>query len=122
MRCESVADLLPQVLDRPGSADPNVVSHVETCLRCQAELARYRRLLRVMHQLRSQGPEPPPGVVGDILSVLEEAAERGAVRSALAGRRVAYVGGLVAAAMAAGTVVAVASRARTRSGKMGLAS
>jgi hypothetical protein len=122
MRCEEVAERLPQVMDRPGRADPLVVSHVESCLRCQAEVAQYRRLLRVLHQLRSQGPEPPPGVVGDILAVLEEAANRGAVRSALTGRRVAYAGAAAAAGAATAGIVVVAARLRGRSRKVGLAS
>ncbi len=119
MRCEEIADQLPMIMDRPGTADRSVVGHVETCLRCQAELAHYRRLLRLLHQLKTQGPEPPPGAVGDIIAMLEESVERGAIRSALTGRPAAYVGGLVATAGAAGAVIVLANRSRSR--KMGLA-
>ena len=115
MRCEDVADALPQIMDGLETADRKVVRHVETCLRCQAELVQYRKLFRVLHQMRAQGAKPPPGTVGRVLTGLEEAAERGAIRSALAGRRMAYVAGLTAAAGAAataGVVVLVASRSR----------
>jgi len=71
---------------------------------------------------RAQGAKPPPGTVGRILTGIEEAAERGAIRSALAGRRMAYVAGLTAAAGAAttaGVVVVLASRSRGNN-KVGL--
>ena len=37
--------------------------HVESCLRCQAELARYRRMLRALQLLRTQFLEPTPGLL-----------------------------------------------------------
>ena len=45
MRCDEVAALLPMLVD--ASVPPNIAveHHVESCLRCQAELARYRRLV-----------------------------------------------------------------------------
>jgi hypothetical protein len=115
VRCEDVADALPQIMDGLETADRKVVRHMETCLRCQAELVQYRKLFRVLHQMRAQGAKPPPGAVGRVLTEIEEAAERGAIRSALAGRRMAYVAGLTAAAGAAATaggVVVIASRSR----------
>lgn len=124
VRCAQVSDQLPGILDGGEEAHPDVVSHVERCLGCQAELAQYRRLLRALHQLRVVGVEPPPGLLSDVIAQLGEAAERGAIRSALAGRRVAYVAALAAAAGAAGVAgaaVVLASRGRT-SAKMPLAS
>jgi hypothetical protein len=125
VRCEEVVDALPQIMDGLEAADRKVVRHIQTCLRCQAELVQYRKLFRVLHQMRAQGAKPPPGTVGRILTGIEEAAERGAIRSALAGRRMAYVAGLTAAAGAAataGVVVVLASRSRGNSGnnKVGL--
>lgn len=114
MRCDDVATALPGVLDRSSRADRRVVRHVETCLRCQAELARYRRLLRLLHQLRDQRPPLPPGAVGDVLAALDERAGKELVRSAMAGRRFAVVGGVaaVAVATAVATVAVVAGRTR----------
>lgn len=124
VQCEQVTDQLPAILDGAESAPPPVVDHVEHCLRCQAELAQYRRLLRALHQLRVVGVDPPPGLLSEVLAQLGEAAERGAIRSALAGRRVAYLAALAAAAGAAGAAgVAVVLASRGRSGaKMPLAS
>src|SRR5208283_4245360 len=53
--------------DGVSPADEAVVRHVGSCLRCQCELARYRKLLRLLNQLRSYRVEPPPGAVTDVL-------------------------------------------------------
>ena len=45
-----------------------VQRHVESCLRCQAELARYRRMLRGLQLLRTQYLEPAPGVLSQTLA------------------------------------------------------
>ena len=120
MRCEDVSRALPQIVDGVAPAELALRRHVESCLRCQAELVQYRKLFRVLHQMRAQGAKPPPGTVGRILTGLEEAAERGAIRSALAGRRTAYVAGLTAAAGAAATAgVVVVVATRSRGGKVG---
>ena len=116
VRCEDVAELLPGVIDGSHRADRRVRRHVESCLRCQAELVQYRKLLRALHTLRTDVLEPSPGVLSSILANLEEAGERGAIRSLIAGRKAAYLAGVAvatAAAGAAGTVVLV-NRARSR--------
>jgi hypothetical protein len=114
--CESVAEVLPKIVEG-GNADANLTSHVESCLRCQAELVQYRKLLRSLHQLRTEVLEPAPGTLTTILANLEAAGERGAIRSMLTGRRAAYVGGIAVATAAAGAAGALvlASRARRRS-------
>lgn len=81
-------------------------AHVDTCLRCQAEVASYRKLLRAMHNLRTQVIEPNPGVLAGILNRLGENAERHAVRSILTNRKVAY-GGAIAIAAGAGVTGAI---------------
>jgi hypothetical protein len=114
--CEDVAELLPGIVDGGEQADRRIQRHVETCLRCQAELVQYRKLLRVLHHLRTDILEPTPGVLASILATLEEAGEQGAMRSLLGGRRAAYLGGVAvatAAAGAAGAIVLV-SRGRRR--------
>ena len=42
--------------------------HVERCLRCQAELVQYRKLLRALRALRTEVLEPAPGLLADILA------------------------------------------------------
>lgn len=114
--CEEVRESLPSILDRDAAATSALVGHVEYCLACQAELARYRRLMRLLHQLRTTEPAVPPGVVSDVLSSLEAAANRRAIRSALTGRRLAYGGAVVAAgAVATGLVALALGRTRAPS-------
>ncbi len=92
MLCEEVTALLPGLVDGEHDADPEAALHVETCLRCQAELARYRRLLRTLALLRTRYAEPTPGLLGETLAALTDAAEEGARRTLLSGRRLAYAG------------------------------
>ena len=92
MLCEEVTALLPGLVDGEHDADPEAALHIETCLRCQAELARYRRLLRTLALLRTRYAEPTPGLLGETLAALTDAAEEGARRTLLSGRRLAYAG------------------------------
>ena len=118
MRCDDVALLMPEAVDGDTPVALPVQRHVESCLRCQAELARYRRMLRGLHILRQQYLEPAPGVLSQTLAAIGEASERRAIQSLLSGRRLAYVGavgGALAAAGATSAAVLVArARARTR--------
>ncbi len=107
MRCEEVANVLPEVVDGSGKASQRVLAHVETCLRCQAELAQYRKLLRALRHLRTEVLEPAPGTVAGILAGLGAAGEKGAARSLLVGRRAAYMGGIAVATAAAGAAGAI---------------
>jgi hypothetical protein len=119
--CESVAAALPGIVDGLVVADLDLRRHVDVCLRCQAELAQYRKLLKALHQLRTEVLEPAPGVLTDILVTLEAAGERRAMRFLLTGRRAAYVGG-IAAATAAGAAGAIVLASRARHRKLRLAS
>ena len=111
MRCDDLAELLSAAGSEGGDLDDRRARrHVGSCLRCQAELAQYRRLVRALATLRTD-VVAAPGLVDDVLAVLEDAGERSAMRALLRGRRVAYVGGL-AAAGAAGAALVLASRAR----------
>ena len=38
------------------------------CLRCQAELVQYRKLLRALHDLRTEVLEPAPGLLAEVLA------------------------------------------------------
>jgi len=119
--CESVADLLPGVIDGTSKLDRADRRHVERCLRCQAELATYRKLLRAMQSLRTSHASRPTTLVTDVLAHLEAAGERSAVRAALTGRKVAYLGGIAAAATAAGAGAAIVLVTRGRKGRLPLA-
>ena len=101
VRCEDLAVALAESADGV-LPDARAQRHVDGCLRCQAELAQYRKLLRTLHSLRTELLAPNPGLVSDVLAAIEAAGERQAVRSLVQGRWVAYVGGLAAATAAAG--------------------
>ena len=129
MLCDQVAEHLPELADFAPDAQyagatatltvelpPEMRAHVETCLRCQAELARYRRLLRTLALLRTRYAEPTPGLLGETLAALTDAAEEGARRTLLSGRRLAYAGAIGGTAVAAGATAALLIvRSRKRS-------
>ncbi|MBX3287021.1 MAG: hypothetical protein KF703_16865 [Actinobacteria bacterium] len=121
MPCDDVLPALAGVVDGSLRLDRADRRHVETCLRCQAELARYRRLLRIMATLGPQVAPPPPGLLGDVLASLEAASERGAARASLTARRAAYLGGIAAATAAAGAGAAIVLVSRGRRGRLPLA-
>ena len=114
MRCEEVALLLPEAIDGDTPLALPVHHHVESCLRCQAELARYRRMLRGLQMLRTQYLEPVPGLLTQTLAALGEASERRAIRSLLSGKRLAYAGAIGGAVAAAGATTAAVLIARAR--------
>jgi hypothetical protein len=114
MRCDDVARILPEAVDRGVAVDPAVQRHIETCLRCQAELARYRKMLRGLQLLRTRYLEPAPGLLAQTLAALEEVGEREARRAILNGRRLAYAGAIGGAAVAAGTAATVMLVHRSR--------
>ena len=113
MQCEDLSGALAATASGDGGLTRAERRHVERCLRCQAEVVQYRKLLRTMRTLRTDVLEPAPGLLADILATIEEAGERHAVRSVLNGRRIAYLGGL-AAATAAGAAGAIVFASRTR--------
>jgi hypothetical protein len=113
MRCEQLTESLSDAADGLLVLDGASRDHVEQCLRCQAELVQYKKLLRALHALRTEVLAPAPGLLPDILAHLEEAGERSAVRSMISGRRAAYLGG-IAAATAAGAAGAIVLASRTR--------
>ena len=117
VRCDELSHELAEVAGGSVVLTRAARRHVEQCLRCQAELVQYRKLLRTLRALRTEVFDPAPGVLADVLASLEEAGERRAVRSLLTGRRAAYVGGIAAAAAAtaaAGGALVIASRSRRR--------
>jgi hypothetical protein len=121
VRCDAVAEQLSGFADGSVQLDGRARRHVETCLRCQAELVQYRKLLRALRAMRTEVLEPAPGLVTEVLAALEEAAERQAVRGMLSGRKAAYVGG-IAAATAAGAAGAIVIASLSRRGRLRLAS
>ena len=109
MRCDEVTPLLAGVVDGTTVLDRRTSQHVSSCLRCQAELVQYRRLLRALRQLRDQ----PVAVPGDLAELVFDGLDRAARSSNPWVRRAAYAGAVAAtAAGAAGAIVLVAGRNR----------
>jgi hypothetical protein len=111
--CGQVAREIETQLDSGGEPRPDLVTHIEQCLRCQAELARHRRLLRLLAQLRDEVVPAPEGLLAGVLSSVGEAAERQAIRGALRRHSLAYVSG-VGAALAVVAVVGVVRKKSVR--------
>jgi predicted anti-sigma-YlaC factor YlaD len=121
MRCDEVVAVIPGLVDGSAATDVRVERHLQSCLRCQAELARYRRLLRMLAMLRTRYVEPNPGLLSDTLAALADVAEQGARRTLLSGRTLAYAGAIGGTAVAAGATAALLI-ARSRRRALGLAS
>ena len=64
MRYEDVADLIPGLADGTVEVDDRTREFIDSDLRCQAELARYRRLLRGLGALRTDVPGARAGRAG----------------------------------------------------------
>jgi hypothetical protein len=112
VRCELVAERLPAAVDEPGALDAEQAEHVGQCLRCQAELAQYRRLRRTMAAMAADGHHLPADLATDVLVGLDDALARRA-RQRTVGKRAAYLGGLAAATAAGvGGVLVLTTRRR----------
>lgn len=91
--CDAVRDRLPGAVDE--GLDQAALHHVSSCLRCQAELAQYRRLGRLLRSLESQYALFPLGLHAAIMRAMVDAQGRASML-----RRGALIvaGGVVVAA------------------------
>jgi len=113
--CDRIAAVLPAIAagEDPGAAqlpagiDP--VVHAAQCLRCQAELSAYRRLLDQLKAMRGAEVAAPDGALSELLQALAE--QRPASTWAV---RVAYVGGITVATAAAGAAGVLVWMSRRR--------
>ncbi len=119
--CEMAAASLPALAAGDAGVARRAQVHVQTCLRCQAELAGYRRMLRTLHSMRSDHIAAHPSSLTAALKALESASADHSARALANGRRVAYVGGMVVATAAAGAAGAVVWSTRRRVGVLGRA-
>ena len=113
-QCESVADDLAAAAGGTGVLAPSVRMHVESCLRCQAEAAQYRKLSRALRSLADDVVLVPPGLVDGVLVALDDDVERVRVLGHLRDHRAAYLSGLAAGVAGVASVAGAIVLARSR--------
>jgi hypothetical protein len=106
--CEDLSLQLAAVADDPAALAAPEAAHVAGCLRCQAELVQYRRLLRSLRDLRSHTVVPDEDLLVDLLTALRPSAS--VSRLHRRNRRAAYLGGIAAATAGAAGALVLASR------------
>jgi predicted anti-sigma-YlaC factor YlaD len=94
LACQEMAGELALVVDHLDHPSLALEEHLAQCLSCQAELVRYRKLLRMLADLRLQVDDLPEGMLGSILTGLSRVTERRTMREILARRPRVYLFGL----------------------------
>ncbi|HET9077551.1 MAG TPA: hypothetical protein VFN68_11520 [Acidimicrobiales bacterium] len=104
--CREAVDAVAQMAAGEPDVDPHSRAHVGSCLRCQAELAAFRRVLRLMRSMRTDAVPVPAGSLAELLQALGESADGEGLASPTGSRavRAACLGGITAAG-AAGVLV-----------------
>jgi hypothetical protein len=113
MRYEDVAHLLPGIVDGTAHVDDATLAFVESDLRSQAELARYRRLLRGLADLRGSVIEPHPAALTATLDALDVVPGRRLLRRLSERKRLAGAA-LGTAVVTAGAAAVIVARSRRR--------
>ena len=113
MRCDALTELLAEAADGHPVPDRAARAHVEHCLRCQADLAQYRRLHRGLRQLADRRVATPAEWVEEVLAAIDEANRGSSAGRTL--RRAAVLGGMAAVTAAgAASVPVLSTRSRRR--------
>jgi len=103
--CDSVGGRLPAWVAGEEELDGPARAHLAQCLRCQADVARYKRMLRTLHALRAEPPlDPPPAGMAELLVDFDGPGRRRFVPGPWTA---VVLAGVAAAAGAAGAVLAV---------------
>ena len=110
--CRDAVDAVAMIAAGDRDVESRPAAHVATCLRCQAEVAAYRRVLSIMRTMRDDLVGLPEGSLDDALLAMHTGAVEGVPMWAL---RAAYLGGLTAAG-AAGVAGVLVWRGRRRLG------
>lgn len=111
MQCDDVGTLLAASADDPSLLSEQAEAHVTACLRCQAEQAQYRRILRAMRSMRADVIPAQPELLDDVLDLVRPPADVVKFRRPSSDRRRVAIGGIAAAATAgAAGAIAIATR------------
>jgi anti-sigma factor RsiW len=71
VQCEQVDQRLPGLAEDTRDGSRRARAHLRRCLRCQAELARYRRLRRACRTLADTPVQVPDDLLAAVLARLE---------------------------------------------------
>jgi hypothetical protein len=117
--CRDAAHALPAIAAgeyQGGSPEAGprdaTLAHIEQCLRCQAELSAYRRLLTQLRELRGDLKSPPRGALANLLEAIALEPTPGTHWAV----RAAYLGGITVATAAAGAAGVLVWMSRRRPG------
>ncbi len=102
VKCRTVRARLPGELLGTWPLSPSAHLHLERCLTCQAQAARYRTVLRALRLLRDGLEDAPAWIVSEVLGSLDEA---GSSRDSK--RTAAWAVSAVAASLAAAVAIAL---------------
>jgi hypothetical protein len=92
--CRDALDAVAMLAAGENGVEPRAAAHVESCLRCQAEVVAYRRVLATMRTMRHELVGLPSGAVDETVVSLHAETVDSASAWAV---RAAYVGGITAA-------------------------
>lgn len=114
--CRDVSGELAALVDdrSPATLAPELAHHLGSCLRCQAELAQYKKLRRAMLSLRSETLPSDSVHLEEVLDLVRPPATVHKIHGT--SRRKAYISGIAAAATAgaAGAIVIASKLSRQR--------
>ena len=116
MLCDEVTALLPALVDGEPTPIPRPRSTSRRACAARPSSPATGDSCARSSLLRTRYAEPTPGLLGETLAALTDAAEEGARRTLLSGRRLAYAGAIGGTAVAAGATAALLiARSRKRS-------
>ncbi|MCP3935004.1 MAG: hypothetical protein GY708_06500 [Actinomycetia bacterium] len=117
VQCESAVAAVASLATGEEPSNRRQAQHVSECLRCQAAVARDRRLRRSLRQLRGAMIRPNPELLSELLLAISEAAADEASRSRSRTKRLVYMAaaGTAAGGAAAGGIAVAIAMHRHRS-------
>jgi anti-sigma factor RsiW len=121
VNCDQAIEHLQAIVDDDANLDPSAPAsrHLGMCLRCQAEVAQFRRLRRAMLTTESRHVPAPSGFCGQVMAAIEAASDPFAVAQlaerAKRTKRRAMVAVGAMTAVAAGTAGVLVAATRRRS-------
>lgn len=118
MQCDSAAAAVASLVAGEDPSSRRQAQHVATCLRCQAEVARGRRVRRSLGELRNAMVHPDPELLSGLLLAVSRAAAEEADRSRSRARRLVYLAAAATAAGGAAGGIAIAAVKRRHGGQL----